>query len=268
MITKICLELEETNGTPIISADAYCLYGWLMERVSSEFAAYLHEGGERPFSQHLIREREEPFRADYHWNLFSEEAVEGIVPALFSTQTFFLHSGEKRLVVIKAEKEVVNFEKIIKRCFSSPQIPTSYKVSFLTPTTFKTEEHYALYPTAELIVKSAAARFAQLDTDVVMKDEEAIAQLAAATQISAYSLRTGKYRMKGSCIQGFTGWVRLTIHGPDPMRRLFWLLMNATPFTGLGIKSALGMGGCGVEEAFSKMETPLFDVCKANSKYK
>ncbi|WP_050698055.1 CRISPR system precrRNA processing endoribonuclease RAMP protein Cas6 [Anaeromassilibacillus senegalensis] len=248
----MCLELEETRQVPLVPEDAYCLYGWLMERVSPDFADQLHESNMRPFSQYLFVQRDTPFRAEYHWNLFTEEAAREITPLLCPSKPVLLRGGEKQIRIRRAEQEPFLTADTVEQCFTALEIPTSYKMNFLTPTTFKTEEHYALYPTAELIVKSAVARFAQLGSDVVLEDEKVIAQLAGAAKITTYSLHAKKYRMKASCVQGFTGWVRLAIHGPEPMRRLFRLLMNAAPLTGIGIKTALGMGGCKVEETFGR----------------
>lgn len=248
----MCLELEETQRSPFVPEDAYCLYGWLMERVSPNFADQLHEGGARPFSQYLFVQRDAPFRAEYHWNFFTEETVKEIAPLLLSSNPILLRGGERQIRIQKAQQEPFLAADTIEKCFTALEIPTSYKMYFLTPTTFKTEEQYALYPTAELIVKSAAARFVQLGSDVVLEEEDVITQLASAAKITTYSLHARKYRMKASCVQGFTGWVRLAIHGPEPMRRLFRLLMNAAPLTGIGIKTALGMGGCKVEETFRR----------------
>ena len=154
----------------------------------------------------------------------------------------------------RAEKETFRFEEAVERCFTAPALPSSYQLRFLSPTTFKTENQYALFPTAGLVVKSAASRFALLDSGVTLQDEEALRQLVESARIIGYSLHTQRYSMKGAVIPGFTGWIRLAIHGPTSMKRLFWLLMCALPHTGVGIKTALGMGGCTVEESFPKTE--------------
>ena len=177
-----------------------------------------------------------------------------VAPILLNRTSFPFRSGGKQVCVRRAEKETFRFEEAVERCFTAPALPSSYQLRFLSPTTFKTENQYALFPTAGLVVKSAASRFALLDSGVTLQDEEAIRQLVESARITGYSLHTQRYSMKGAVIPGFTGWIRLAIHGPTSMKRLFWLLMCALPHTGVGIKTALGMGGCTVEESFPKTE--------------
>ena len=229
MTTSIRLELEETHRAPLVAEDAYCLYGWLVEQLPPAYAAYLHEEGERPFCQYLLPSREERHRAVYQWTLFSEDAVQTVAPILLNSTSFPFRSGGKQVCVRRAEKETFRFEEAVERCFTAPALPSSYQLRFLSPTTFKTENQYALFPTAGLVVKSAASRFALLDSGVTLQDEEALRQLVESARITGYSLHTQRYSMKGAVIPGFTGWIRLAIHGPTSMKRLFWLLMCALP---------------------------------------
>ncbi len=113
----------------------------------------------------------------------------------------------------------------------------------LTPTTFKTEGRYAVFPTAALILYSAAAKWSALGLNASVEDEEALRQMEEHTAFTGYRLHSAYYGMKGVRVQAFTGSVTLSARGPEPMLHLFDMLMNGLRFTGLGVKTSPGMGG-------------------------
>ena len=154
-----------------------------MEQLPPAYAAYLHEEGERPFCQYLLPSREERHRAVYQWTLFSEDAVQMVAPILLNSTSFPFRSGGKQVCVRRRKKRRSALKRRSSAVLTAPALPSSYQLRFLSPTKFKTENQYALFPTAGLVVKSAASRFALLDSGVTLQDEEALGQLVESARI-------------------------------------------------------------------------------------
>ena len=79
--------------------------------------------------------------------------------------------------------------------------------------------------------------FGMLDTDSLLED------LEAGVYIRDYNLRMGIYGLEGVTIRGFRGQVIMQFKRNIELQRVLVLLSYYSQFTGLGIKTALGMGG-------------------------
>ena len=76
-----------------------------------------------------------------------------------------------------------------------------------------------------------------------------IVKLASGLCISDYSLHTVRYNLKNAYIPAFTGRVTVTARLPVPLLELWNALLCWAPYSGIGIKTALGMGGVDVRFA-------------------
>ena len=58
-----------------------------------------------------------------------------------------------------------------------------------------------------------------------------------------YNLRTTRYPLKNVRIPSFAGSVVLESRLAQPMQEIWKLLLHTAQYTGIGIKTTLGMGG-------------------------
>lgn len=123
-----------------------------------------------------------------------------------------------------------------------------YEIEFITPCTHKSGGNYVLFPSANLIIQSLYTRFASFSEEFSLDDPEAKEQIASNCHITGYNLRTSWFSLNNSGITGYTGRLWLTIGGPEQLARLAGLLLTYAEFSGIGIKTSLGMGGCRVRE--------------------
>jgi CRISPR-associated endoribonuclease Cas6 len=119
---------------------------------------------------------------------------------------------------------------------------------FLTPCAIsqahdeENRPRFALLPEPHLLFKSLAGRWnavapATLDLDLV---EEAARQVV----VRHYDLRTVTHVMERKTQVGFLGVCSYELRGSEQQRRLLQTLVDAAFFTGVGIKTARGMGVC------------------------
>ena len=87
----------------------------------------------------------------------------------------------------------------------------------------------------------------QIFPEIGLKDLDALDTLKRGLYITDYRLRLSRFYMKNSCISGFSGQTVLYSRLPAPLQEVWKSLLALAPYCGIGIKTALGMGGVRVE---------------------
>ena len=76
-----------------------------------------------------------------------------------------------------------------------------------------------------------------------LDDADAFAAMLTGLHIVDYRLQTLRYPMKQTKIPCFAGRFVLEARLPAPLMEVFKTLCCFAPYAGLGVKTALGMGG-------------------------
>ncbi|MBQ6568965.1 MAG: CRISPR-associated endoribonuclease Cas6 [Clostridia bacterium] len=239
MIYNYKIKLKNENGTKLDHSSAYKLYAALLEKVPCDYAQALHAQELTPVSQHLdITDRNSPI-----WNisLFGNEACSFFSKSLHENKTISIENGTWLFEKV-GRTEIKSDLDLLANAGNLPDT-NLYIMKFLSPVTFKSNGEYALFPSAELIVKSLVNRLNALSEDVCLNDPDAEKMLVSGVRISGYSLNSTAYYIKGQRIPSFIGHVKLTAGLSAPMANLWKTLMYFSRFSGVGIKTALGMGG-------------------------
>lgn len=226
-------------GTTQVSATlAYPLYAWLLSCVPSEAGNLLHEDGAKPISQYICREGE-----TFWWvvNLLTNDAVEVFSPVLTSKESAELHLG--KLPFTQHSVETIDSPKeMIERAQSLSEI-NRFPLTLLTPTAFKQQGRYVIFPQESLILQSLIRRWGICFPEYPLDDPDAFQALLQGIHITDYSLHTLRHPMKQAKIPSFQGRLILEARLPAPMMNIFKTLYVIAPYAGLGIKNSLGMGG-------------------------
>ena len=243
MIRRISVKLVTKNKTPRPSSNwGYALYGAMMERLPSEIADALHEREHPILSQYLSVDRDAGFCV---WNVtLLGDAPAGILDFLLKNREYPL---EKNGAVLEAagfevSPEITERELCLKYLAETP--PERFAaMRFVTPCSFKSAGEYATLPTKEWILRSCVNRWNAVSKTTKIDDEQAVADIVGHTRITGHNLRSVSYVMKKVGIPSFVGYVILSARGPETLLRLFNLLTAFGGYCGIGIKTALGMGG-------------------------
>ena len=79
---------------------------------------------------------------------------------------------------------------------------------------------------------------------IKLEDENVINELLKKVYIEEYNLRTRYFFLENVRIKGFIGNIKIRIKSKDEMLwQLLNFLLQVSEYTGLGVKTALGMGG-------------------------
>ena len=239
MITQVKIPIVAREEVRILPEFAYSLYGEWMRLLEPDQADKLHE--QRLLNQYLNLTGRNS--AQLTVNLLTDEVAEWMIPVFQKKHDYFLTKFGCELTAGEPQIHAFGEDTIVKPFLTTQKVQNHIILHFLTPTTFKSGGRYAVFPTPELILHSAATKWNTLNFSVSAEDQEAINLMEKSTVITSYRLSSAYYGIKETRIQSFTGNLTLSIRAPEPVIRLFDMLLNGLKFTGLGIKTSLGMGG-------------------------
>ncbi|MDY4077497.1 MAG: CRISPR-associated endoribonuclease Cas6 [Clostridium sp.] len=211
-----------------------------MQQIDSKYALSMHKQGLRPYSQSIYFIDNKNM-----WSIrtLTKEAYEQIIEPLLRSEfvDFYLEHDSKKVKIIK--KEVSYFQKSeLFTNFYTNKANHIYTITFQTPTTFKKEGKYHYFPNIESIYSSLMRRYDATSDSEEMMNLETLEQLVSNTQIIEYKLHSVQYHLEGIKIPAFMGSIVLKINGPQTMVNFANLLFQFGNFSGVGIKTAIGMG--------------------------
>lgn len=237
MICRYIFTVESEGQLP--ASRAYALYSCLLSKLPYDYAEQLHEQELTPVSQFLHYDRE---RGNSLWQftLLNGEAMEVFCPLLDGLTSLELNTGRVELCL--REKVVLTAEEFIAYARENP--PRRWEtLRFLTPTGFKQNGRYVLVPQERLIIQSLMNKWNTVFPEYPLDDEDALTLLLEGVHISDYSLRSTRFPLKDNKIPGFTGSITFEARLAAPIMEIWNLLLIFSSVSGVGIKTALGMGG-------------------------
>lgn len=221
------------------------LHGALMEMLPEEYVEQLHISATHPFSQFV----EIDFKSDeivWHISVLNQTAREQIIDRLRTVSEISLNYKDIHLNVLGCEEKSVVSNAFLKDYLLTDRERIIH-VSFLSPTSFKQNGEYVLFPTSRLILQSLMNKYdASADNETSMADPDVLTALGDEVRIIGYKLRSAKYPVGGVRIPSFVGDVTLRVGGPQQLVNLTWMLLKYGEYSGVGIKTALGMGAINV----------------------
>lgn len=244
MITQYRFLLAAEDGRPLPSSTAYRLYGWLLGQLPQQLGDAWHQPGQSPLTQHLCRDASG--RALWTLNLLEEQSAGLLAPVLEGLSGIPLHTGALAAQPLDAPGRYTAQELLLQ----AQRLPDTRRreLCFLTPTAFRQEGRYTIWPQERLVLQSLTLRWNELFPEFSLRDEDALEALRRGLFITDYRLATTRYPLKNVRIPGFYGSVWVESRLPAPLEEVWRLLLCFLPCAGVGVKTTLGMGGCRLGE--------------------
>lgn len=236
--------VKTAASTPNANWGSVC-HGVLIDTLPGEFGDILHDETVRPISQWVQAKSADTFI----WHISSTD--DGISELLWEklqpgTELYAKHLS-CAWTVMDAQRKNVPVPEYMKDIYLAETAPRGVSICFQTVTTHKSAGRYAAFPSVELIAGSLRNRICAVIPDLPFMDDDVMQQICDNTYINRYELRSAAYCLEGHYVPGYLGRLELHFKGPDPLRRLSRTLFEFANYTGIGIKTALGMGACNVE---------------------
>lgn len=211
------------------------LQGVIMEKISPDYADFLHQMRRHPYSQYVF---------DSKWILqtLDTSAFEEFATHFSMGDEITLkHSGQK-LQITDIQIETLSIKELTEDFYTS-EAKNKFTVQFLTPTAFKSQKQYIILPDIRLMAQSLMSKYAAVTENFDGADMDALNELTANTFITRHKLRSVIFPAEGQNIPGFIGNISFYCKGTATMARYWRMLLKFGEFSGVGIKTAMGMGG-------------------------
>lgn len=237
MLAKLRLQLDANDINYYKSSN---LQGVLMESISPDYAAFLHSQQMHPYSQSVINVDEKTY---WTINALNREAYENILLPLNETiSEIHLKSNIDKTIAI-ADKSITTIKRAdLLKEFNTVPADRYFKLSFATPTAFKQDGKYLILPDLRCIFQNLMLRYSYISNEIDLFDEDTLDQLTHDSLITGLRISGRRFPMERVYIPGFVGEITVKCTGANTMARFIRLLLRFAEYSGIGIKTAVGMG--------------------------
>ncbi len=243
MLAELKLTLKSDGDIGYLQSTLF--QGVLMERANKEYAESMHLTGLHPYSQ-FVSNKEGPV-----WTIrtINKDAYHGIIEPLLSPEFNSFELKKKELTVEIINKSITTkpYEYLMKT-FNSEQADKYVKLEFESPTAFKRDNEYVFIPDTRVIFGSLMRKYSAASSITDMTDEDTLQYITEHSSISDFRIRSTRFPLEGVKIPSFMGEITIRFRGTDTMARYAKMLLEFGEFSGVGIKSGMGMGAIRIIE--------------------
>lgn len=234
MLAKIEMEIEG-NGLDVNMSSLF--HGYLMNSIDSNYVDYLHYNETHPYTSCIYKDMES---GKIFWKIttFNKNAYEMLIK-------YFLENDIKNIYLKKKGIEVfIKSVSMTKTSFEELFLNSEKKnkIYFLTPTTHKLNGELQIFPNISTLLLGVINKVNQHSDTTKLEDEDVIIDFLEKVYIDEYYLRTKYFFLEKIRIKGFIGNVKIKSKD-EVFCHLLNFLLQVSEYTGLGVKTALGMGG-------------------------
>ena len=220
-------------------------HGFLMEQLDSDYVDYLHQQQTNPYATKVIQGKE---NTQWVVHLLTDDLEDKVFMTLLKIKRSVL----KRTCLNSVSKKlrftgVLGADKLLE-IFNSEDNQTYFSIIFETPTGFKSQGSYVHFPTMRLIFQSLMQKYGRLVENQPEIEEDTLDYLAEHSTITNYRLETSYFRVHGQRIPAFRGKLTFKVQGAQTLKAYVKMLLTFGEYSGLGMKTSLGMGGIKLEE--------------------
>ena len=208
-----------------------------MEYVDEDFGEMVHKPVLHPYSQYLKKEGN-----NWFWvvNTLSEDADISIQNALQRINVIRLQKHYMEVGIELCCQKKQSYDEL-KQIFLCTDHSGYFRIQFLTPTAFKRQGEYLIFPDLFCIYQSLINRFNSI-TGMDILNEDALKELLEQSRIVQYRLNSTYFSLERVKIPSFYGTISIRVNGPALMKRFVNMLFLFGEYSGIGIKTAIGMG--------------------------
>jgi CRISPR-associated endoribonuclease Cas6 len=246
MLAKIIIKLKTQKNFRISQKMSSVFHGALMEYLDREYVEKLHEGGINPYSQYINNED-----GKWYWviSVLNQDAYDNIAAVILEKNVRELYLKYHKQTIYFEHIDVVEctWRELVQECFFRNNV-SGFQITIKSPMAFKENGKYVIIPSIEKMIKNLFKKFSStLPSDYLVIDQDTIEKLIVSMNIWKYHLESTVFEVEGVRIPGFTGKMLLSVKGDEEIINLANLLFRFGEFSGMGIKSSLGMGAFIIE---------------------
>lgn len=229
------------------SSKGSLMQGMMMERIRTPYGEILHKSELKPYSQYLYLQKAD--NPTWVLNTLTQGAAEEVwhIADLKNLSGFRLTHNDWEIRVAERRFERLSEDDLLEHTFFH-NCPRIVHVQFVTPTAFKTGGKYQNYPTVRHLFQSLLNKFNAFSSSSKLDAEDILDDIERNTTVIKYRLQSTQFSLENVRIPSFIGLLTLKTSGPQQMVNLIYMLLCFGTYSGVGIKTAMGMGGLRIIE--------------------
>ena len=247
-IKVIEFDIHLDTGQKIVQSLGSVLHGVMISCISTEYAAFLHITQVPPYHQYVYYDKE---RNTSVWRIaaLTEECIEEIIHPLWTIESKIGLTQKNGSLIIDDRRVVLetDYASIAKSFLGDNKQYKKLDITFVTPTSFKVNQAYAIFPDIEKIMRSFLKKWNTFSSSDVYDDEELFQAMCENMYVAEYRMRLQKFYLEKTKIPGFQGTYTLICKRNMILSNLAAMLCYFGAIAGCGIKVALGMGAMWAE---------------------
>lgn len=241
MLTKIQMKLDIPEDFNFNINKSSLLHGVIMENISEEYAEKMHGSALKPFSQNVCREK----GGNWIWTIsaLTDDACEQIIKPISELDRFIIKHNSMEIGISGREIIHESYDSLFERNYYGVIQPSKYvTLEMNTPMSFKANGKYINMPDVQLVMANLIRRYDAFSKLTEIYDERLMAELSERLSISSYELRSTVFCLENVKVPAFKGRFIIRVSGGTHLVSLINMLADYAEFSGIGIKTALGMG--------------------------
>jgi len=238
MIVKIVCKINLASNIRTHNIGSL-LHGVIMEKLSSSTVDKLHEYRYSPLKQRLYFNGSTTI-----WEIVSleEEVSMQLLNIFQDLNEFTIKHHNVNVEIFEKELTEIQLENFVSQIMQNTEPKKIIKINILSPTSFKSNGQYDIFPDIRKILRSIMLTFDYFSSTVKIYDYDTLDYLCTNVRIIDYSLSLTKFELEKTKIPSFRGNLVLKIGGNLQILQLINLIFAFGELSGVGIKTSMGMG--------------------------
>lgn len=249
MLATLQIELKNKDEQRIKYSYGSLFQGLLMEYLNSDYVDFLHSQALNPYSQYVYFDKE---KNNYVWQIstLTKNAKTNIIDKLvekIDSSITLTHNNLSYNVLSKNIVNIQTYKEFVDKIFLQEDKKNIVNVKLLTPTTYKSNEDYQIFPQISALYFSAYNKWNMFSDKISLADREVFEHIINHSKIIKYNLKSYKYNLEKVALNSFIGDFSILLKGPKELTTISNMLLEYAQYCGLGAKTSMGMGGIKVE---------------------
>lgn len=243
MLTKLKIKFKADD---VDYNTASLFQGVIMQQIDSDYAEELHKNTIHPYSQNIYKDENE--NIIWQINSLNEKSKIEIIDRLNNDnfKTLYLQHKDKEIEIIDKTIVKTSYKEIFEKNYLSSDYSRFANFIFNSPTAFKSNGVYVNFPTIQLIFRSLLSKYNACSDFTNLEDDRLIDEINDYIMINKYKLKSTLFHLEGRTIPSFKGSITLKSYGSEKLTRLINMLVEFGTYSGVGIKTAIGMGAISI----------------------
>lgn len=229
------------------------MQGVLMHSLDQDYAKFLHQNQQPPYRQ-SVKITDHGRTLIWSVAALNTLACNEIIRPLYELEdSIFLKRKKVNLPII--EKQIVSsttYEELTEFHLGADDSCSGFSFNFITPTAFKSQGQYVFIPTADFLIQSLYRRWNLLSEELDLSSFIDVHHLTDALRLEKYNLRSNPFSLERHRIPAFMGNIQFSTKSQKPIKNFLCLLAHYGNYSGIGIKTGIGMGYSNITPYYKK----------------